>query len=156
MAGRLTQKLIIMQLSKKTKPELAYLFELPERVLQFGTGVFIRGLIDYFIDKANKEGNFNGRVVMVKSTDAGDINDFREQDCLYTLLMKSTGIEERVLCAGVSRVLDARDEWDSVLAARGGTPSGRRAARAASSGRTTVKSAISLSTRSRRASARSG
>lgn len=97
-------------------PELAYLFELPERVLQFGTGVFIRGLIDYFIDKANKEGNFNGRVVMVKSTDAGDINDFRDQDCLYTLLMKDTGIEERVLCAGVSRVLDARDEWDSVLA----------------------------------------
>jgi tagaturonate reductase len=105
-----------MRLSKKTKPELAYLFELPERVLQFGTGVFIRGLIDYFIDKANKEGNFNGRVVMVKSTDAGDINDFRKQDCLYTLLMKSMGIEERVLCAGVSRVLDARTEWDSVLA----------------------------------------
>jgi tagaturonate reductase len=105
-----------MQLSKKIKPEFAHLFELPERVLQFGTGVFIRGLIDYFIDKANKEGNFNGRVVMVKSTDAGDINDFRDQDCLYTLLMKDTGIEERVLCAGVSRVLDARDEWDSVLA----------------------------------------
>jgi tagaturonate reductase len=104
-----------MQLSRKTKPELAYLFELPERVLQFGTGVFIRGLIDYFIDKANKEGNFNGRVVMVKSTAAGDIDDFREQDCLYTLLMKSTGIEERVLCAGVSRVIDASSEWGRVL-----------------------------------------
>ena len=104
-----------MQLSKKTRPELAYLFDLPERVLQFGTGVFIRGLIDYFIDKANKEGNFNGRVVMVKSTAAGDIDDFREQDCLYTLLMKSTGIEERVLCAGVSRVLDASSEWERVL-----------------------------------------
>jgi tagaturonate reductase len=104
-----------MQLSKKTKPELAYLFELPERVLQFGTGVFIRGLIDYFIDKANKDGNFNGRVVMVKSTDAGDINDFRDQDCLYTLLMKSAAVEERVLCAGVSRVLDASSEWEQVL-----------------------------------------
>ena len=43
-------------------------FELPEKVLQFGTGVLLRGLPDYFIDKANREGNFNGRVVVIKST----------------------------------------------------------------------------------------
>ena len=30
------------------------LFALPEKVLQFGTGVLLRGLPDYFIDKANK------------------------------------------------------------------------------------------------------
>ncbi len=48
------------------------LFALPERVLQFGTGVLLRGLPDYFIDKANKKGVFNGRVVVVKSTDGGD------------------------------------------------------------------------------------
>ena len=46
------------------------LFELPERVLQFGTGVLLRALPDYFIDKANKQGLFNGRVVIVKSTDS--------------------------------------------------------------------------------------
>jgi tagaturonate reductase len=96
------------------------IFDIPETVLQFGTGVFIRGLIDYFIDKANKEELFKGRVVMVKSTAAGDIETFRQQDCLYTLLMKSVdeGIEtdEKVICAAVSRVLDAKTEWDSVLA----------------------------------------
>jgi tagaturonate reductase len=95
-------------------------FNFPEKVLQFGTGVFIRGLIDYFIDKANNEGLFNGRVVMVKSTDAGDIVDFREQDCLYTLLMKSVDggveIDEKVVCAGISRVLDARKDWAEVIA----------------------------------------
>ena len=31
-------------------------FELPEKVLQFGTGVLLRGLPDYFIDKANRKG----------------------------------------------------------------------------------------------------
>ena len=31
------------------------LFSLPEKVLQFGTGVLLRGLPDYFIDKANKK-----------------------------------------------------------------------------------------------------
>ena len=40
------------------------LFELPEKVLQFGTGVLLRGLPDYFIDKANRQGIFNGRIVI--------------------------------------------------------------------------------------------
>lgn len=31
------------------------LFELPEKVLQFGTGVLLRALPDYFIDKANRQ-----------------------------------------------------------------------------------------------------
>jgi tagaturonate reductase len=34
------------------------IFELPEKVLQFGTGVLLRALPDYFIDKANKQGLF--------------------------------------------------------------------------------------------------
>ncbi|MEI9910784.1 MAG: hypothetical protein WDO71_14595 [Bacteroidota bacterium] len=67
-----------MQLSKKTIKEISpktgliipmeKLFALPEKVLQFGTGVLLRGLPDYFIDKANRNGVFNGRVVVVKST----------------------------------------------------------------------------------------
>jgi tagaturonate reductase len=95
-------------------------FSLPEKVLQFGTGVFVRGLIDYYIDKANHAGLFNGRVVMVKSTDAGDIGDLRDQDGLYTLIMKSvdgeTHLEERRVCAAISRVLDARTQWTDILA----------------------------------------
>lgn len=97
-----------------------HVFNLPEKVLQFGTGVFIRGLIDYFIDKANNEGVFNGRVVLVKSTDAGSAESFREQDGLYTLLMKSVDegneVEEKVICAAISRTLNAADKWQEVLA----------------------------------------
>ena len=48
-------------------PEAAQL-ALPEKVLQFGTGVLLRGLPDYLIDKANRQGIFNGRIVVVKST----------------------------------------------------------------------------------------
>ncbi len=95
-------------------------FGLPEKVLQFGTGVFVRGLIDYYIDKANHAGLFNGRVVMVKSTNAGDLRDLRDQDGLYTLITKSvdgdTHLEERRVCAAVSRVLDANTQWTDVLA----------------------------------------
>lgn len=72
------------------KPE-ERIFGLPEKVLQFGTGVLLRGLPDYFIDKANRQGVFNGRVVVVKSTDAGDSSAFDSQDGLYTLCVR--GIE---------------------------------------------------------------
>src|ERR1700689_5441005 len=61
------------------------IFSLPEKVLQFGTGVLLRGLPDYFIDKANRQGLFNGRIVVVKSTDGGDSAAFDKQDGLYTL-----------------------------------------------------------------------
>ena len=51
-------------------------FDLPEKILQFGTGVLLRGLPDYFIDKANRKGIFNGRIVVVKSTSGGDAAAF--------------------------------------------------------------------------------
>ena len=85
------------------------IFDLPEKVLQFGTGVLLRGLCDYFIDKANKKGIFNGRVVVVKSTDSGGADDFNEQDGLYTHSVKGiengTPIEEYILNASISRTL---------------------------------------------------
>lgn len=95
------------------------IFELPEKVLQFGTGVLLRGLPDYFIDKANREGIFNGRIVVVKTTDVGSASDFDRQDGLYTLHVK--GIEngqevnEQQICSAISRVLYAADDWASIL-----------------------------------------
>ena len=89
-----------MNLSKKTLNSIktddlilpaAELFNLPEKVLQFGTGVLLRGLPDYFIDKANKQNIFNGRIVIVKSTSQGDTDAFALQDGLYTHFVK--GIE---------------------------------------------------------------
>src|SRR5687768_9715236 len=67
--------------------------KLPVKVLQFGTGVLLRGLTDHVIDKANRAGIFNGRITVVKSTSAGSTDAFTEQDNLYTLQMK--GIENQ-------------------------------------------------------------
>jgi tagaturonate reductase len=97
----------------------AELFELPERVLQFGTGVLLRGLPDYFIDKANCQGIFNGRIVVVKSTSQGDSGAFDRQDGLYTLcvrgLQNGQRIEENIINSSISRVLSATEEWQQVL-----------------------------------------
>ncbi|MDE3251763.1 MAG: tagaturonate reductase [Bacteroidota bacterium] len=95
------------------------IFGLPEKVLQFGTGVLLRGLPDYFIDQANKKNLFNGRIVVVKSTAQGDKDAFNEQDGLYTLLVKGvrdgTQVEETMINASISRVLSAKEEWDKIL-----------------------------------------
>lgn len=95
------------------------LFDLPEKVLQFGTGVLLRGLPDYFIDKANKQGIFNGRIVVVKSTDGGDATAFEKQDSLYTVCIRGIEngkkYEEDIINASISRVLSAKSEWNKIL-----------------------------------------
>jgi tagaturonate reductase len=118
-----------MQLSKKTikevKPQQGLvipdekLFSLPEKVLQFGTGVLLRGLPDYFIDKANRQGVFNGRVVVVKSTSQGSADAFSLQDGLYTVCIKGIedgqNIDETIINSSISRVISANENWDSIL-----------------------------------------
>src|SRR5947209_1772141 len=95
------------------------LFELPEKVLQFGTGVLLRALPDYFIDKANRQGIFNGRIVVVKSTSHGDTSAFDKQDGLYTLcvrgLQNGEKVEENIVNSSISRVLTATEQWSEIL-----------------------------------------
>ncbi len=94
-------------------------FSLPEKVLQFGTGGLLRGLPDYFIDQANKQGLFNGRIVVVKSTDAGSTDSFKDQDNLYTICVRGiegdNKIEKDIVNASISCVLSAHDHWDEIL-----------------------------------------
>lgn len=100
------------------KPELST-FDLPEKVLQFGTGVLLRGLPDYFINKANLKGIFNGRIVVVKSTDQGDSSGFEDQDNLYTICVRGIKngnlVTENIISSAISRVLSAKQDWQSIL-----------------------------------------
>ncbi len=93
---------------------------LPEKVLQFGTGVLLRGLSDYFIDKANKLGVFNGSIVIVKSTSTGTVNEFEQQDALFTHTIKGIldgkQVDEFVVNTSVSRVVSASSQWEDVIA----------------------------------------
>ena len=93
---------------------------LPERAVQFGTGAFLRGFVDYFLDVANASQQFNGRVVAIGSTGSGRERAFTDQDGLYTLvsrgITRGASSDERRLIASVSRVLSAATEWEAVLA----------------------------------------
>jgi tagaturonate reductase len=95
------------------------ILELPERVLQFGTGILLRGLPDYFIDKANRMGIFNGRIVIVKTTTRGDTTAFEKQDSLFTLCVRGIQdgrkVEKNIINSSISRVLSAGNEWEQIL-----------------------------------------
>lgn len=92
---------------------------LPEKVLQFGTGVLLRALPDYFIELANQKAQFNGRIVMVKSTPSPVESAFIDQDCLFTQVIR--GIEDGkpmeafFLNTSVSRCLHAKENWNEIL-----------------------------------------
>ncbi|PRY34682.1 tagaturonate reductase [Spirosoma oryzae] len=92
--------------------------KLPEKVLQFGTGVLLRGLPDYFIQKANERGSFGGSIVIVKSTD-GQTDEFASQDNLYTVavrgIQQGKAIETNTVVSAVSRVMAAQTQWNEIL-----------------------------------------
>lgn len=105
--------------AEKVQIPTAESFQYPEKVIQFGTGVLLRGLPDYYIDKANKKQLFKGRVAVVKSTTTGSIEDFVTQEGLYTICVK--GIEngkereEYIINNSITRVLEAANQWDEIL-----------------------------------------
>ncbi len=93
-------------------------FELPEKVLQFGTGVLLRGLPDFLMDRANKKGIFNGRIVVVKTTGAVEPT-FDIQDNCYTLrqrgIVQGVPYAETSVITAISRVLSTVTDWQAVL-----------------------------------------
>ncbi|MEO7996109.1 MAG: tagaturonate reductase [Gemmatimonadaceae bacterium] len=90
---------------------------LPERAVQFGTGAFLRGFIEYFLDEANRQQLFNGRVVLVGSTESGRDRAFAAQDGLFTLQCVGAREEDAELriVASVSRAISAKTAWQDVL-----------------------------------------
>ena len=107
------------QLSERAALPAPALFDLPEKVLQFGAGGFLRAFADFFIDNANRRNIFNGRIVVVQSTGGSRGNTLREQDGLFTLcvqgLVNNTPLENYHTVASISRALSANEEWSQVL-----------------------------------------
>lgn len=105
--------------SKAVAVPPAALFGLPEKVLQFGTGALLRGLPACFIDKANRQGIFNGRIVAVTTGDGKEPDPLIRQDGLYTICERSATKKELSasfsINAAISRVLNENLHWDQVL-----------------------------------------
>lgn len=91
-----------------------------EKIIQFGTGNFLRGFADYFVDKLNKESLFGGKVVIVSPTDSKTVDALNAQGCKYNLYLR--GIEngkeicERTEINTVSRAINPYRDFDGYLA----------------------------------------
>ena len=91
----------------------------PERVLQFGAGVFLRGFVDWMIEGMNRKGLFRGRVVVVASTNQKTVAALRRQNGAYTHLVRGIEngrlVEESRVITAISRGIDLREGFDEYL-----------------------------------------
>jgi len=102
-------------------PERAYARDqLPERVLQFGSGMLLRALCLAAIDTANRAGSRAGRIVVVQSTAEGAprTRALNAQDGLFTLIERGLSggapVERVGLIGAISRALAADSQWNDV------------------------------------------
>lgn len=91
----------------------------PVRVVQFGEGNFLRAFVDYMLDVANDREAFDGSVAIVKPIEAGGLDAFRRQDCVYTVILrggkeKSPSVEKRIVTS-VDRAVDAYGEYEKFM-----------------------------------------
>lgn len=92
---------------------------MPETILQFGGGRFLRGFVDVFVHVANGEGQNIGKVVVVQSTEGERANALNEQGGRYHIVTR--GIENGEVIdrtdeiASVNRALVAQTQWPEIL-----------------------------------------
>ena len=56
---------------------------MPEKVIQFGEGNFLRAFVDWIIWNMDQKTDFNGSVVVVQPIEKGMVDCLNGQDCLY-------------------------------------------------------------------------
>ncbi len=69
----------LKSLNKQTAPKSV----MPERIIQFGEGNFLRAFVDWIIWNMDAKTNFNGSVVVVQPIERGMVDWLNGQDCLY-------------------------------------------------------------------------
>lgn len=93
--------------------------ELPEKVLQFGEGNFLRGFVDWMLDRMNDKGLFNGRAVVVQPIAQGMTDMVNRQDGLYTLYLRGIQegktVEEKSIVSSISRGINPYAQFEEYL-----------------------------------------
>lgn len=88
----------------------------PVKVLQFGEGNFLRAFVDYMIDILNEKTGFDGGIVLVKPIPSGSLDNFRDQDDLYTVILRGllngTPYEETRVISSVQDAVCAYEDYD--------------------------------------------
>src|SRR5579864_6006377 len=93
--------------------------QLPETILQFGAGKFLRAFADLFIHQANEQGQDLGRIVVVQSTGADRAQLLNAQHGRYHVVIRGlnggVSVDRVEESASISRALVAAQQWPDVL-----------------------------------------
>ncbi|MFB5285027.1 tagaturonate reductase [Peribacillus sp. Hz7] len=93
----------------------------PVKVLQIGEGNFLRGFFDWMIHECNKQGNFQGSIVVTqpRPSGKGKIEKLKQQDGLYTLMIRGIQngekVERKEIISVFSKAVDPYEEWVEFL-----------------------------------------
>jgi tagaturonate reductase len=85
---RIVKHINMKALNKRTAPKSV----MPEKVIQFGEGNFLRAFVDWIIWNMDQKTDFNGSVVVVQPIEKGMVDWLNGQDCLYHVNLQ--GLEE--------------------------------------------------------------
>jgi tagaturonate reductase len=92
----------------------------PVKVLQFGEGVFLRGFIDWMVEKMNDRGGFGGSIAVVKPRPGAFPEAYARQDFRYTVSLKGIldggRVESRERIGCIDRLVNPYDDFDAYLA----------------------------------------
>lgn len=92
----------------------------PIRVVQFGEGKLLRGLIDPVIQAACDAGRFDGSAAIVKPTNRGDLAAFERQDCRFHVVLRGLRdgrtVEETIPVSCVERAVHPYRAFGDFLA----------------------------------------
>ncbi|MBD3859437.1 tagaturonate reductase [Bacillus sp. 28A-2] len=92
--------------------------EYPETILQIGEGNFMRGFINWQIQKLNDCTDFKGRAVVVPPR-KGSVAALNEQDGMYTLCIQGfhdqKEMNERMIIQSISRGISTYTDYDAFL-----------------------------------------
>ena len=91
----------------------------PVRVLQFGTGRFLRAFTDWMLQRASAQDVLHARAAVVQSTPAGAYDKLVCQDGLFTVVERGIsdgGLREAFEIVGsIASAIDASTQWPAVL-----------------------------------------
>ena len=88
----------------------------PERVIQFGEGGFLRGFVDWMLQKVNDVSDFNGNVVVVQPIEQGMCDLLSAQNCVYTHVIRGIEGVDTTLVDVISRCVKPYEDFGAYMA----------------------------------------
>ena len=87
-----------------------------ERVIQFGEGGFLRGFVDWMLQKVNEKSDFDGSVVVVQPIEKGMCDMLSAQNCVYTHIIRGIEGVDKTVVDVISRCVKPYEDFEAYLA----------------------------------------